>query len=210
MLNSRKRRVGLGVCGAAALLVATLLAATPIAAHELSEASATLVVRDGGYVQLRLQIPWADVLHTAWMPGRPMQEFLVVATSKSRSDFAKQFATVEQTIQRGTRLVADASAPVAFGRWQGATADEVYDALKRELMSRLADGVRFEHSSRLSVTAEVTTGHEIAAVRLQLPASFGPSLLTVYRPDERWVKSGELSAPVNVARRSTSSAARTP
>ena len=135
MLNSRKRRLGPGVSGAAARLVsrlvATLLAATPISAHELSEASATLVVRDGGYVQLRLQIPWADVLHTAWMPGRPMQEFLVVATSKSRADFAKQFATVEQTIQRGTRLVADASAPVAFGRWQGATADEVYDALKR-------------------------------------------------------------------------------
>ena len=199
------RRRWFGVSVATALLVAS-----PIAAHELSDASATLVVRDGGYVQLRLQIPWAEVLHAAWMPGRPMQEFLVVATSRSRADFAKQFATIEQSIHRGTQLVADASAPVAFTRWQGATADEVQDALKRELMSRLADGVRFEHLSRLAVTAEVTTGRDIAAVRLKLPASFGPALLTVYRPEERWVKSGELSAPVNVARRPSSGAARTP
>ena len=62
-----------------------------------------------------------------------------MATSRSRADFAKQFAIVEQFIHQGTRLVADASAPVAFTRWQGATADEVQDALKRELMSRLPE-----------------------------------------------------------------------
>ena len=154
----------------------------------------------------------ALILDGAW--DLALYGFLLAGISDAIDGFIasleKRHATVEQSIQLGTRLVADASAPVAFTRWQWATADEVQDALKRELMSRLADGVRFEHLSRLAVTAEVTTGRDIAAVRLKLPASFGPALLTVYRPEERWVKSGELSSPVNVARRPSSGAARTP
>lgn len=188
-------------------LVLACLAATPLSAHELADASATLVVRDGGYVQLRVQIPWAEVLRATWMPNRPMQEFLVVVTNQSRADFARQFDGVAKNIERNTKLVADATAPVTFVRWQGNVAADVQDALKRELMSRLAEGDRFEHASRLAATAEVTIGHEISSVRLQLPPSFGPSLVTVYRPEERWVKPGEYSAPINVTRRSTSSAA---
>lgn len=202
MSNGSIRRTTLGV---AAALVLTL--ASPLAAHELADASATLVVRDGGHVQLRLQIPWADVLRSSWMPARSTPEFLVIVANQPRADFARQFATVERQIQQRTRLVADAAAPVTFTRWQGASAAEVQDALKRELMSRLADGDRFEHASRLAITAELTTGRELSTVRLQLPASLGPALVTVYRPEEHWTKAGELSSPVNVARPPTAGAA---
>ena len=188
-------------------IAVALLMASPLSAHELADASATVVVRDGGHVQLRLQIPWADVLHATWMPKRSMQEFLVVVTNQPRADFARQLDAVQRSIERGTRLVADAGAPVTFTHWQGATAAEVQEALKRELMSRLADGDRFQHASRLAATSEIALGHEIATVRVQLPPTLGAALVTVYRPEERWVKPGELSAPVTVARRSVTAAA---
>ena len=195
----RRAIVSLGV--AVAFTVTAVLLTTPASAHELAGTSATLVVRDGGHLDLRLQVPWADVLRAQWMPKASPQLFLAQVVNQPSADFARNLTRVHAALERGARVVADADAPVAFARWQWPTAVEVQEALRRELMSRLADGARFEHVSRLAVTSDVVLARSPATVRLQLPPALGPTLVTIYHPQEQWVKAGELSAPFSLVRR---------
>lgn len=182
--------------GAAALAVAVIAPETN--AHELAEASATLVVRDGGHVELRLQVPWSDVLHQRIAPGLSMQELLVRLTNQHPSAFARQLAPIQDAITRDTRLVTDRGKPTTFLRWNWPRAADVQDALRRELMSRLAEGASFEHASRLSTTADAVVDRDRATARLVLPPLLGPALLTVVHPHEQWIRAGEPSAPVAI------------
>jgi hypothetical protein len=45
-----------------AVLLMVSIVAGVAAAHELAEPSITLTVRDGGFVGVRLQVPWSSVL----------------------------------------------------------------------------------------------------------------------------------------------------
>ena len=195
----RRAIVSLGI--AVAFTVTAVLLTTPASAHELAETSATLVVRDGGHLDLRLQVPWADVLRAQWMPQASPQLFLAQVVNQPSADFARNLTRVHAALERGARVVADADAPVAFARWQWPAAVEVQQALRRELMSRLADGARFEHFSRLAATADVVLARSPATVRVQLSAALGPTLVTIYHPQEQWVKAGEMSAPFSLVRR---------
>ena len=190
-------RISVATASAASVAIAAVLLAPPAGdAHELAEASATLVVRDGGHVELRLQVPWAVVLHQRIMPGAAMQEFLVRMTNLRPAEFATQLTAVQGRIERETKLTAEPGKPAAFQNWHWPAAGEVQDAMRRELMSRLADGANFEHASRLSAAAETVVGRERSSARLVLAPLLGPALLTVIRPHEEWMRAGEPSAPV--------------
>ena len=193
--TGRGRQLGVGVLATVCLLVAT-----PVMAHDLADASATLIVRDGGHLQLRLQVPWADVLRAQWMPKASTPEFLAKVVSMPRAEFARDLIRVQAVFERDARVVADHGRPLVFARWRWPSATEVQEALRRELMSRLADGDRFEHFSRLSATSDLALGRSPVAVRLGLPAALGNALVTVYRPAEQWVKAGAWSASVVVKR----------
>ena len=196
---ARRAIVRLGV--AVAFSAIAVLLTTNALAHELAETSATLVVRDGGHLDLRLQVPWADVLRAQWMPRVSAQQFLAQVVNQPNAEFARSLARVQTALERAARVKADADAPVAFARWQWPTAVEVQEALRKELMSRLADRDRFEHLSRLAATADVVLARNPATVRVQLPAVLGPTLVTIYQPMEQWVKAGDMSAPFSLVRR---------
>lgn len=177
---------------------AVMCSARSVNAHELAEASATLVVRDGGQVELRLQIPWSDVLHRRIAPGASMTELLVRMTSQPSTSFAKQLESIEEAMVRDTRLLGDDGRASEFSRWHWPRAAEVQDSLRRELMSRLAEGVNFLHASRMGATADVVVRRDRTSVRLVLAPVLGPALLTVVHPREEWVRAGKPSAPVVV------------
>lgn len=202
MTDARRRGVTLlmVIAAVATLIGATWYAWLPPNRHDLAETGATVVVRDGGHIELRLQVPWADVLHGVWIPAVPLEEFLVRATSRPVAEFARELAKVESDVERGARLVPDGGATARFTRWQWPRANEVQEALRRELMSRLADKANFEHASRLPASAELAVGRELTSVQLQLPVVLGPALLTVYRPAEQWLAPGALSPPMGVRR----------
>lgn len=192
-----------------AVLIALLLPALGGAAlrraetfHELKQTSATVVVREGGHVEVRLQVPWADVLHDAWMPQRTMEEFLMQVTAQRADSFARHLGAVQAQISRGVRVLPDGGEARGFSRWQWPRPRDVQEALRRELMSRMAEPGNFEHASRLLATAELSLGGEPLNIRLRIPAVLGPVLLTVYRPSEQWLAPGALSAPVALRRSS--------
>ena len=102
-----------------------------------------------------------------------MEEFLVRTTNQNSAAFARDLAQVERSVEGTTRLSADHDAPKTFPRWQWPSSAEVQDALRRELMSRLADGAQFAHLSRLPASTELVLGREPAAIRLQRPDFVG-------------------------------------
>lgn len=184
-------------------LAAVLGASIPVgsaAAHDLAETSATLIVRDGGHLELRLQVPWAEVLRDRWMHGTAMPDFLARVTSRPAAEFARDVAVVMRGIEQGVRLRSDRGRVVSFVRWQWPTGSEIQAALRKELMSRLALGNRFEHASRLGGAAEVRLGPAPEAVQLELPPWLGPALLTVSRPAEEWLRPGQPSGPIRISR----------
>lgn len=181
------------------MVACVLVCAAPwqtLQAHELTETSATLVIRDGGHLSLRLQVPWATVLQARLAPGRPAVELLGQLAAEPATTFARRYAAVVALIARDTHALDAQGRSVAFINWQWPKAAEVQEALRRELMARLADPVNFAHDSRLAATAEVTLQSRASGqARLRLPTLLGPALLTVTHPREEWLRGGAPSAP---------------
>lgn len=178
------------------LAILALGSVTPVravAAHEIAEAAATVVVRDERHVELRLTVPWADVLHRRMMPTRTRMEFLQRVVSGPTAEIAAAIAAVQAEVERGTRLRTD-GAGVAFTHWRWPSTREVRDAMRTELMSRMA-GDADTHPSRLLSTAEAISGN-VPAARLSFGRALGPVLLTVVRPREEWVPPDRASSPL--------------
>lgn len=193
------RRVGWYVLLGVAL---ALLSRSSVRAHELAGASATLIVRDGGHVEVRMQIPWSDVFRALGPGGRarnrPMTEMLGQLAAESPSRFAQRYAQATARLAHEIQLTDAKQRVVRLTSWKWPAATTVQDALRRELMSRLADGERFEHLSRLPATSEATTGRNDEVVHLKLSPLLGPALLTVIHPREQWLPAGTRSAPLRV------------
>lgn len=179
-----------------AVPAAVAIAAGTARRHELAEASATVVVRDGGHVELRLQVPWADVLRRAWQPRAELVPFLGEVVALPPATLARRLAAVQRALAAEARVAGDDPAGAPLGRWQWPSPEVLRTALQRELMSRLADGAAFEHASRLAATAEGKLARSPRSVRLRLPMLLGPVLVTVLQPREQWVPPGGWSAPV--------------
>lgn len=169
-----------------------------VSAHELEEASATLTIRSGGHVALRLQVPWADLLRTTVAPGRPMIEVLGQLASEPAATFARRYQSLTGRLAAGTRLLSLSGTVVALTRWRWPQAAAVQQALRDELMSRMVDGAAFRHASRLATEAEATVPAPVPAVRLGLPPQLGPALVTVLRPEEQWVGRGGLTTAIDL------------
>ncbi|MFO0093266.1 MAG: hypothetical protein ACK54K_03070 [Gemmatimonadaceae bacterium] len=170
-------------------------------AHDLAEASAALVVRDGGHLELRLQVPWAALLQADRMPGRPLPEFLMYVSAMSPSTFDGHDRRLVAQLERAFHLTRPAAAPVTFQRWVWPRSAAVQQAVQRELMSRLADGANAEHAARLPATAEAVVGGGVASVALEVPALLTPLLLTVTRPQAQWVRAGQPAVVVPLGMR---------
>jgi hypothetical protein len=191
-----RRRI-ITFAGAAA--AAALLTPTVTTAHELAETSATVIVRPGGHVQLRLQIPYADLLRREWMPRESEQNFLMTATNMPAAKFARELAKVHETIEHHLRVHGDGN-PAALTHWTWPSAAAVQSALRTRLMAMLATPGEHAHGERIEVDAETRLVREPGTVQLYVPPVLGPTLLTVYRPEEQWVRPGALSRPVSVGR----------
>lgn len=179
-------------------LAAVLAFGTPAAAtaHELDEAGATITIREGGHLELRLHVPWAQVLQRRLMPRATVEAFLAQAASQPAEAFAREVRAVEAMVERECVLKVAGRGDQPFARWTWPTPAEVQAALRRELMSRAVDGASFEHASRMPATAEVRLGRLPAGARVRFPEVMGPVLLTVATPRTGWVSPGQWSSPV--------------
>jgi hypothetical protein len=179
----------------AATCAATLSTALPrdARAHDLLGTSATLVVRDGGFVELRLLVAWSDVLRARWMPRATPEVFLGSVANQSPAAFARAYAQVLTQVEHDLRLVANRHRELPFAHWRWPAPADVQSALRTELMARLATPSADVHAERLASTADVDCAVPLTGVQLQSAAVLGPVLVTTYRPAQQFVRAGARS-----------------
>lgn len=177
------------------LLVCCALVPAGMTAHELGESSATLTVRDAGVVELRLAVPYDEVLRRTTMPNQPRPIFVAAFSSATDASVSSTLTALHDRLRRGTHIVADGH-EVPLTAWQWPDTGAVRTQFRRAAMMTTVGA--HEHMERLTVLArgQVTGGASIRQVQVQVPELLGPALVTVLHPDERWLKGGVLSAPI--------------
>lgn len=183
------------------LMTAMILgaAAGAILAHELPDASATVIVREGGYVQIRMQVPYADVMNRVMAPQQLSPAFVAAKVNVPAAEFERDVARVNAIIARETALVADGGRPVPLRRWQWPAADQIHQAFRTAMMAAIAAPGRHDHLPRFTVIADGQLAGGIRAVQVRLPVALGAALVTAYHPQERWVTPGQLSPALEIA-----------
>ena len=195
------RRAHVGRAGRLPLLLLALVLAVPTRAqgHELAEASATLAIREGGHLEVRLQVPWAEVLHRRLMPTRSLTDFLARITSEPDAELHQALASIRSAIEAGTLIVSPDGRTRRLSRWSWPSPAQLRGALQEELMERMTGATDLTHPARLATTAELIEPG-VGTVRLRFPVVLGPVLLTVVRPSQTWVPAGGTSTVISLGR----------
>lgn len=199
MLRSRPltRRLLALTCGG---LIAFAPRALP--AHEMEESAVTLVVREGGALELRVLCTWSRLLMdpATATTAADRRASLMRLTAEPAAPFAIRYARVRQSLERGiVARLADGSRR-AFGAWQWPSAAEVQLALRQEMMAEATGGDRDHHASRLLATARLVLGPRAESVRVDLPRTLGPVLFTLMRPEDQWLAPAQSSPTVRLRR----------
>lgn len=175
-----------------ALLVSACLLGVRVDTHELGGSSIAVVVRAGGEAELRLAIPYDEVLHRQVMPRQPFQAFLVAFSAGPAGQAAAAADALRTTLARETGLLADGR-PVTISGWTWPPAAAARDILRQSLMMQTSGS--HQHPERLVVVATAHLDASARTLQVRVPAILGPALVTISRPREQWVSPGALSAP---------------
>jgi hypothetical protein len=169
----------------------------------MEESAVTLVVRDGGALELRVLCTWSRLLMdpvVATTTAADRRTRLMRLTAEPAATFAMRFERVRQALERGiVARLADGSRR-AFGAWQWPSATEVQAALRQEMMAEATGGDRDHHASRLLATARLVVGPRAESVRVDLPKTLGPVLFTLMRPEDQWLAPAQSSPTVRLRR----------
>jgi hypothetical protein len=182
------------VVGALALLLCTVGGVA--VAHELAEPSITLSVREGGFVGVRVQLPWSAVLRRRLFPNMNVAQALGTLASLPPAGFATTLQDAQRDIERTLLVRADGAPPRVLTRYVWPSAGEVQQALRTEIMERMATPDGSGHAVRFPVNAELQLSRTARTVQVQPPAAFGATMVTLQRPVERMVRGGAMSSPM--------------
>ena len=164
-----------------------------LAAHELSDNRATLVLRDDTHLSLTVYVSLADALHQALAPKTSLQQFLVVYSAMNPEGFQKELLRAQARFQSSTRLIVGAKREVPFTNWVWPEAKQVQDLLRYQTMQAIADPNAHTHETPVAIHADANAAEKITMVRVQFPDEFQKVLVVSYRPDQVWVESKAMS-----------------
>jgi hypothetical protein len=184
------------VLGAVLLLVCVV--AGVAAAHELAEPSITLTVREGGFVGVRVQLPWSAVLRARFFPAMNATQALGTLASLPPASFAAKLLDAQRDIERTLLVRANGAPPRGLARYVWPSAGDVQQALRTEMMERMATPDGSGHAVRFPVSAELQLSSTVRSVQVQPPAVFGATMITLQRPVERMVRGGAMSSPIAI------------
>jgi hypothetical protein len=169
-------------------LLGLLLAAAGSPAHDLQDNRATLVLRDGNHLSVSLYLAYADALHAALAPQRPVDEFLVAYSAMKPELMRKELLRAQAKFQSATRLYLASGRELALTNWIWPDAGQVQAMLQRRIMQAMVDPAGHAHEEPLEVHADANSPEEITAVRVQFPEEFQKVLVVSYRPKQQWVE----------------------
>lgn len=165
-------------------------------AHEMESNRATLVLREGGHLSLTLYIDYAAALHQALAPGRPFEEFMLTHATMPAVPFQQALDGAHRKFEQATRASMKAGQSLVFRGWQWPAGAQVQKKMRERAMMMVSMQGAHSHEAPLEVRAELATGEDFHALKMQFPAEFRDVLVVSYRPAQVWVKPDQPSPPV--------------
>ncbi len=157
-------------------------------AHEIQDNRATLVLRDKTHLSLSLYIAYADALHLALAPQRPMSEFMVAYSAMKPELLQKELARAQAKFEAETRLYLASGKEVPLSKWVWPEAKQVQAMLQQRLMQAMVDPAGHAHDEPLEILADANAQEDVTAVRVQFPGDFQKVLVVWYRASQLWVE----------------------
>jgi hypothetical protein len=165
-----------------------MLAAGALAAHELQDNRATLVLRDETHISMTIYLAYGDALHMALAPQRPMAEFLVAYSAMKPESLQKELIRAQARFQAATRLYHAAGREIALTNWIFPDAKQVQAMLQQRIMQAMVDPAGHAHDEPMEIHADANSPEPITSVRIQFPEEFQKVLVVAYRPSQLWVE----------------------
>ena len=173
-----------------------LLLAPCAAAHELQDNRATLVLRDKTHVTLTLFIAYAEALHQALAPQRPLQEFLLVYSAMKSEQLQKELISAQVKWQAATKVVTGAGVEATLTNWVWPDIKQVQMYLQQRVMQAMVDPAGHAHLAPFEIHADANSVQEIASVKVQFPEEFQKVLVVAYKPHQLYVERKTLSPAI--------------
>ena len=177
-------------------IAAALLLLHSAGAHELQENRATLVLRDHTHLSVTLFIGYADALHLALAPQRPLQEFLLVYSAMKAEQLQTELGRAQARFEAGTHVYVAAGTEAPLTNWTWPDAKQVQALLQQRAMAAMVDPAGHLHDSPVEIHADANAAQEVASVRVQFPEEFQKVLVVAFRPTQVWVESKAVSPAI--------------
>ncbi len=176
-----------------AALLALAMGAGVMGAHELQDNRATLVLRDGTHLSVTLFIGYADALHQALAPEKPLQEFLLVYAALKEDQLQKELLRAQARFQAATHVYLAAGVESTLTNWVWPDAKQVRALLQQRAMAALVDPNGHAHDAPVEIHADSNARQEVKSVQVRFPDEFQKVLVVAFRPAQLWVESKALS-----------------
>jgi hypothetical protein len=178
-----------------AILPLVLLPAAHLAAHELPDNRANIVLRDRNHLSVTLYLSYPEALHRALLPQRPFAAFLVIYSGMKAEDLQRELVRAQRRFQSATRVyLPEKEAPLVNWVWPDAKA--VQSMLQQRVMQAMVDPNVHAHEPPVEIRADVTAAREIESVRIRFPEEWQKVLVVWFRPSQQWVEGSSLSPPM--------------
>lgn len=176
-------------------LIATVCLAAVLAAHDLEENRATLVLRDRTHLSLTLYLDYGQALHQALLPQREYGAFLLTYSTMKVEDLQRELLRAQGRFESGLQIqVNGATGNLRLTGWAWPDAKAVQGLLQRQVMQAMVEG--HTHQPPVEVRAEAVSNGEIASLTIRLPKEFRKVLVVSYRPNQVFVDPASLSPEI--------------
>lgn len=172
----------------AKLAVALLIFVPCAMAHEIQDNRATLVLRDETHISITLYVAYADALHLALAPQRPVAEFLTIYSAMNPATLQQELVRAQAKFQAGTRLFLAGGTEIPISNWIWPDAKQVQAMMQQRMMAAMVDPNGHAHDEPLEIHADANASEKIIAIRVQFPEEFQKVLVVSYRPSQVWVE----------------------
>ena len=179
-----------------AIIAVGLLNTPHLAAHELNDNRATMVLRDKTHLTITMFINYAEALHQALMPQRQLQEFLLMYSAMRPQQLQMELLRAQEKFQATTKVFVSGGLDATLTNWVWPDLKQVQMYLQQRVMQAMVDPAAHAHLPPLEIHADANTNQEITSVKVQFPAEFQRVLVVAYKPTQVYVERKAISGPI--------------
>lgn len=176
--------------------VALLTSVGTVAAHELPENRATVVLRDKNHVSITLRIDLVSAMQRALAGKQPLPEFILTHGAMSGADFRRVYDLARGRFERDTQLTLPSAPTPLAATWRWPDAASLHALLREQAMRQVTDPAVHAHGDAVEISLDARAERDISAINLKLPVAWQPVVVVSYRPTQARLNSPSGQLPI--------------